>query len=116
MSSEAILVGSYDYRLVALSVFIAMIASYAALDGERRRQARLLTSLLRIAEKLESEHAQRISGVDVQISGRKAIFIIRALDGTRLDLLGLERKSGLFEKEFHLKPEFRRAQGKEKVA
>jgi two-component system, sensor histidine kinase and response regulator len=32
MSSEAILVGSYDYRLVALSVFIAMIASYAALD------------------------------------------------------------------------------------
>jgi exopolyphosphatase/guanosine-5'-triphosphate,3'-diphosphate pyrophosphatase len=91
-------------------------ASYAALDGERRRQARLLTSLLRIAEKLESEHAQRISGVDVQISGRKAIFIIRAMDGTRLDLLGLERKSGLFEKEFQLKPEFRRAQGKEKVA
>lgn len=91
-------------------------ASYAALDGERRRHARLLTSLLRIAEKLESEHAQRISGVDVQISGRKAIFIIRAMDGTRLDLLGLERKSGLFEKEFHLKPEFRRAQGKEKVA
>jgi exopolyphosphatase/guanosine-5'-triphosphate,3'-diphosphate pyrophosphatase len=91
-------------------------ASYAALDGERRRQARLLTSLLRIAEKLESEHAQRISGVDVQISGRKAIFIIRAMDGTRLDLLGLERKSGLFEKEFQLKPEVRRAQGKEKVA
>ena len=91
-------------------------ASYAALDGQRRRQARLLTSLLRIAEKLESEHAQRISGVDVQISGRKAIFIIRALDGTRLNLLGLERKSDLFEKEFHLKTEFRRAQGKEKVA
>ena len=91
-------------------------ASYAALDGERRRHARLLTSLLRIAEKLESEHAQRISGVDVQISGRKAIFVIRALDGTRLDLLGLERKSSLFEKEFHLKPEFRRAQGKDRVA
>jgi len=91
-------------------------ASYAALDGQRRRQTRLLTSLLRIAEKLESEHAQRIAGVDVQISGRKAIFVIRALDGTRLDLLGLERKSGLFEKEFQLKPEFRRAQGKEKVA
>jgi exopolyphosphatase / guanosine-5'-triphosphate,3'-diphosphate pyrophosphatase len=91
-------------------------ASYAALDGQRRRQTRLLTSLLRIAEKLESEHAQRVAGVDVQISGRKAIFIVRALDGTRLDLLGLERKSGLFEKEFQLKPEFRRAQGKEKVA
>ena len=47
-------------------------ASYAALDGERRRQVRLLTSLLRIAEKLESEHAQRVAGVDVQIAGRSA--------------------------------------------
>jgi exopolyphosphatase/guanosine-5'-triphosphate,3'-diphosphate pyrophosphatase len=91
-------------------------ASYASLDGPRRREVRLLTSLLRIAEKLESEHAQRISGVDVQIAGRRAIFLIRAIDGTRLDLAGLERKSELFEREFHLKPEFRRAQRKQKVA
>jgi exopolyphosphatase/guanosine-5'-triphosphate,3'-diphosphate pyrophosphatase len=91
-------------------------ASYAALDGERRHQMRLLTSLLRIAEKLESEHAQRVMGIDVQIAGRRAIFNIRATDGTRLDLAGLERKAELFEKEFGLKPEFRRAQGKAKVA
>jgi exopolyphosphatase / guanosine-5'-triphosphate,3'-diphosphate pyrophosphatase len=91
-------------------------ASYAALDSERRRQARLLSSLLRIAEKLESEHEQRVTGVDVQIAGRKAIFQIRASDGIRLDLAGLERKADLFEKEFHLKAEFRRAQRKEKVA
>ena len=32
-------------------------ASYAAMDDLRRRQTRVLTSLLRIAEKLESEHA-----------------------------------------------------------
>ncbi len=91
-------------------------ASYAALNSERRRQVRLLTSLLRIAEKLESDHAQRIAGVDVQISGRRAIFHIRAADGTRLDLAGLARKSDLFEREFHLKAEFRRAQRKEQVA
>jgi exopolyphosphatase/guanosine-5'-triphosphate,3'-diphosphate pyrophosphatase len=91
-------------------------ASYASLDGPRRRQLRLLTSLLRIAEKLESEHAQRVSGVDVQIAGRRAIFQIRAADGTRLDLAGLERKSDLFEREFHLKAEFRRAQRREEVA
>jgi two-component system, sensor histidine kinase and response regulator len=30
--SDLIMVGSYDYRLVALSVFIAILASYAALD------------------------------------------------------------------------------------
>jgi exopolyphosphatase/guanosine-5'-triphosphate,3'-diphosphate pyrophosphatase len=91
-------------------------ASYAALDGGRRRQVRLLTSLLRIAEKLESEHAQRISDVDVQIAGRRAIFQIRAADGTRLDLAGLARKADLFEKEFHLRAEFRRVQRKQEVA
>jgi hypothetical protein len=86
------------------------------LDGARRRQVRLLTSLLRIAEKLESEHAQRIAGVDIQIAGRRAIFQIRASEGTRLDLAGLARKADLFEKEFHLRAEFRRVQRKEKVA
>ena len=91
-------------------------ASYAAMDGGRRRHVRLLTSLLRIAEKLESEHAQRISGVDIQIAGRKAIFQISATEGTRLDLAGLARKTDLFEKEFHLRAEFRRVQRKQEVA
>ena len=91
-------------------------ASYSSLDGERRRQVRLLTSLLRIAEKLESEHAQRVAGVDVQIAGRRSVFLIRASEGTRLDIAGLERKCGLFEKEFHLRAEFRRDQRREKVA
>jgi exopolyphosphatase/guanosine-5'-triphosphate,3'-diphosphate pyrophosphatase len=90
--------------------------SYAALDGSRRRQLRMLTSLLRIAEKLESDHEQRVAGVDVQIAGHRAIFLVRVADGTRLDLAGLERKADLFQKEFHLKVEFRRVQRKEKVA
>jgi exopolyphosphatase / guanosine-5'-triphosphate,3'-diphosphate pyrophosphatase len=89
-------------------------SSYAALDGQKRRQCRLLTSLLRIAEKLESEHEQRVTGVDVQIEGHKAIFMIRAADGTRLDLAGLQRKAELFEREFHLHAEFRRVQKREK--
>jgi exopolyphosphatase/guanosine-5'-triphosphate,3'-diphosphate pyrophosphatase len=91
-------------------------ASYAALDGEHRREARVLASLLRIAERLESEHEQRANGVDVRIEGRKAIFLVNAADGTRLDIAGLERKAKLFETEFHLKAEFRRAQRKAKVA
>jgi exopolyphosphatase / guanosine-5'-triphosphate,3'-diphosphate pyrophosphatase len=90
--------------------------SYAALDGPRRRQVRLLSSLLRVAEKLESDHAQHIAGVDVHIAGRRAVFLIRAAEGSRLDLVGLARKADLFEREFHLRPEFRRAPGKEKVA
>ena len=91
-------------------------ASYSALDGAQRRQARILSSLLRIAERLESEHEQRVIGVDVRIEGRRAIFFIGAADGTRLDIAGLERKARLFETEFHLKAEFRRDQRKTKVA
>jgi exopolyphosphatase/guanosine-5'-triphosphate,3'-diphosphate pyrophosphatase len=91
-------------------------ASYAALDGPRRRQVRLLSGLLRIAEKLESDHEQRVEGVEVQIAGHKAIFAVRAGEGVRLDLAGLERKADLFEREFRLKAEFRRVQRKEKVA
>jgi PAS domain S-box-containing protein len=41
MPSEAILVGSYDYHLVALSVLIAVVASYTALDlGARVTKSR----------------------------------------------------------------------------
>jgi len=90
--------------------------AYVALEGPQRRQVRLLSSLLRIAEKLESEHAQRVAGVDVHIAGKRATFVIRASDGTRLDIAGLERKAELFSKEFHLKAEFKRAQKKAKVA
>ncbi|MGH9690707.1 MAG: HD domain-containing protein [Candidatus Acidiferrales bacterium] len=91
-------------------------ASYASLDGSRRRQVRLLISLLRIAEKLESEHAQQVSGIEVHIIGRRAIFLVRASEGTRLDVAGLQRKADLFEKEFRLNAEFRRAQRRAKVA
>ena len=113
------LAGPFTLRLPSQqSPFEALSESiiYQQLHGKAAAtiHARLLTSLLRIAEKLESDHAQRIEGVDVQISGRKAIFLIRAAEGTRLDLSGLQRKAEMFEQEFQLKPEFRRAQKKEK--
>lgn len=90
--------------------------SYAALNGEARRGVRVLASLLQIAEKLESEHRARGAALEVQIVGRKAIFLVRAAADTRLDIAGLHRKAELFEREFHLTAAFRRAQKKEKVA
>lgn len=47
MSSDVVMIGSHDYRVVALSIVIAVLGSYAALDlGERvtaaRNGARLL--------------------------------------------------------------------------
>jgi exopolyphosphatase/guanosine-5'-triphosphate,3'-diphosphate pyrophosphatase len=90
--------------------------SYAALDDEHRQEVRLLASMLRIAEKLESDHAQHITSVNVDIVGGRAVFLVCVAEGTRLDLAGLERKSELFEREFHLEAEFRRAHNGAKVA
>jgi len=37
ISTEHVLVGSYDFQLVALSVLISVVACYAALDRKLRR-------------------------------------------------------------------------------
>jgi exopolyphosphatase/guanosine-5'-triphosphate,3'-diphosphate pyrophosphatase len=89
---------------------------YASLDGPRRKQVRALTSLLRIAEKLESDHKQGVLQVDLWVEGGAAVFRIQTRNGTHLNLSGALRAAGLFEREFHLRAAFRRAHLKEKVA
>jgi exopolyphosphatase / guanosine-5'-triphosphate,3'-diphosphate pyrophosphatase len=89
--------------------------TYASLDGARREDALMLVSLLRIAEKLESEHRRMVAGVTVDVEGGQAIFRVQMQNGARLDVAGLTRKSALFEREFGLRPIFRRAPGKMKV-
>ncbi len=89
---------------------------YAALDSTRRRQLRLLTAILRIAEKLESEHRRMVAGVAVDVVRGQAIFRVQMQNGARLDVAGLTRKAALFEREFHLLPVFKRTPAKEKVA
>ena len=90
--------------------------AYASLGSARRRQLRQLTALLRIAEKLESEHRQGVSGVDVDVEGNVAFFRIHVRNGTRLNVESVARKARMFEREFHLEPVFKRAQSKIKVA
>jgi hypothetical protein len=76
----------------------------------------MLTAILRIAEKLESEHRRMVGGISVDIARGQAIFRVQMQNGARLDIAGLTRKSALFENEFHLRPVFKRAQANEKVA
>jgi exopolyphosphatase/guanosine-5'-triphosphate,3'-diphosphate pyrophosphatase len=89
---------------------------YESLDGDRRKQVRILISLLRIAEKLESDHAQAVANVNVEVDGRTAIFRLQLRNGSPVDYTGLVRKASLFERELHLKAVFRRVQWKVKVA
>lgn len=89
---------------------------YAGLDGARRKSLRQLCALLRIAEKMESDHHQGVSGVDVSIDAGVACFRVHLRNGTRLNLAGVARKAALFEREFHLETVFKRAASKIKVA
>lgn len=90
--------------------------SYESLDSARRQQLRMMTAILRIAEKLESEHRKMVGGVTVDVSRGQAVFRVQMQNGARLDSAGLSRKAALFEREFHLQPVFKRAQSKERVA
>jgi exopolyphosphatase/guanosine-5'-triphosphate,3'-diphosphate pyrophosphatase len=89
--------------------------SYTALDGDRREDARMLVALLRIAERLESEHRRMVGDVSVDVENGQAIFRVQMQNGARLDVAGLTRKAAMFEREFALRPVFRRAQSKAKA-
>jgi len=51
----------------------------------------------------------------VDVERGAAIFRVQMQNGARLDVAGLTRKSALFEREFGLRPVFRRAPGKLKI-
>jgi exopolyphosphatase/guanosine-5'-triphosphate,3'-diphosphate pyrophosphatase len=89
---------------------------YHSLDNEQRREIRMLSAILRIAEKLDDGHHAGVASVQVAIERRNVIFRIQPRPGTILNLLGLQRRAALFESEFDHKAIFRRTQLKEQVA
>lgn len=87
---------------------------YARLDRTQRQQVRLLSALLRIAEKLESDHRQAVLDVEVELARRTAVFRVWVQNGAHCDLAGVSRKAGLFEQEFHRTAVFKRVSLREK--
>jgi hypothetical protein len=74
----------------------------------------LLSALLRIAEKLESDHQQAVLHVKVELARRTALFRVWVQNGAHCDLAGVSRKAALFEREFHRTAVFKRVSLKEK--
>jgi exopolyphosphatase/guanosine-5'-triphosphate,3'-diphosphate pyrophosphatase len=89
---------------------------YHSLSNEQRREIRMLSAILRIAEKLDDGHRAGVASVQVAIERRNVIFRIQPRPGTILNLVGLQRRAALFESEFDRKAIFRRTQLKEQVA
>jgi exopolyphosphatase/guanosine-5'-triphosphate,3'-diphosphate pyrophosphatase len=83
-------------------------AVFASLSREQRKTARLLAGMLRLAERLESDHRQSISRLTVEGGPRDVRIHVEMRDASRLNLAGIERKAKLFERELNLRLSFQR--------
>jgi exopolyphosphatase/guanosine-5'-triphosphate,3'-diphosphate pyrophosphatase len=88
---------------------------FASLDRDRRKKARILTGMLRLAERLESDHHQAIAGLTVEGGPREVRVHVELRDGSRLNLAGMERKARLLERELNLRLSFHRVLVVQKV-
>ena len=83
-------------------------AVFATLTREQRKKARLLAGMLRLAERLESDHRQGISRLTVEGGPRDIRIHVEMRDASRLNLAGIERKARLLERELNLRLSFQR--------
>jgi len=81
---------------------------FATLNREQKKHARILSGMLRLAERLESDHRQGISKLTVEGGPRDARIHVELRDASRLNLAGIERKAKLLERELNLRLSFQR--------
>lgn len=82
-------------------------ARFAALSGADRDLVRRLASILRIADGLDRTHSRVVGSVRVEVLPGAAVFHAGSAGDPAADLAGAAHKSGLFERDFGLRPEFR---------
>src|ERR1019366_3063749 len=81
---------------------------FASLGRNRRKQARILAGMLRLAERLESDHRQAIARLTLEGGPRDVRIHVELRDASRLNLAGIERKARLLERELNLRLSFHR--------
>jgi exopolyphosphatase/guanosine-5'-triphosphate,3'-diphosphate pyrophosphatase len=87
-------------------------AAYAALNNTRRRQVRVLASILRIAEGLDQSHKRAVSRMEAVFGRGEVTFRVVARGDASEDLRSAERKSELFQRVFGVRVFFRQAQSR----
>lgn len=81
---------------------------FASLNRDQRKEARILAGMLRLAERLESDHSQAIAKLSVEGGPRDVRIHVELRDSSRLNLGGIERKARLLERELNLRLSFHR--------
>ena len=81
---------------------------YASLRASEQRDLRALVSILRIADRLDCDHRQTVSGVHVRETARGITLGLRMKRASELVLWEAARGAALFEKEFSRKVQLKR--------
>jgi exopolyphosphatase/guanosine-5'-triphosphate,3'-diphosphate pyrophosphatase len=81
---------------------------FSMLNREQKKHSRILSGMLRLAERLESDHRQAISKLTVEGGPRDVRIHVELRDASRLNLAGIERKAKLLERELNLRLSFQR--------
>ena len=81
---------------------------FASLNRNQRKEARVLAGMLRLAERLESDHSQAIAKLSIEGGPRDVRIHVELRDSSRLNLAGIERKARLLERELNLRLSFHR--------
>jgi exopolyphosphatase/guanosine-5'-triphosphate,3'-diphosphate pyrophosphatase len=82
--------------------------AFASLNPDLRKEARILAGMLRLAERLESDHRQAIAGLAIEGGPRDVRIHVELRDTSRLNLAGIERRARLLERELNLHLSFHR--------
>ncbi|HWP84838.1 MAG TPA: Ppx/GppA phosphatase family protein [Terriglobia bacterium] len=81
---------------------------YASLPASKQREVRLLVSLLRIADRLDSDHRQSVSGLKVRIRRGRMVLLLKMKRASELILWNVQHGGELLEEEYGLKLQARR--------
>ncbi|HVA95626.1 MAG TPA: hypothetical protein VNI36_12075 [Candidatus Dormibacteraeota bacterium] len=81
---------------------------FASLDRDHRKTARILSGMLRLAERLESDHSRAIARLAIEGGPRDVRIHVELRDNSRLNLAGIERRARLLERELNVRLSFHR--------
>jgi len=73
---------------------------YRDLNQSAREKVRMLAAILRIADGLDRAHAATVKALEVCRDGQTLTIAVQQTPGCGIDLMGAERKKGLFEAVF----------------
>ncbi|MBI2819345.1 MAG: HD domain-containing protein [Acidobacteria bacterium] len=82
---------------------------YASLSPPWQQEVRTLVAILQIADRLDSDHRQSVTGIRVRVGNRKLFLKLKMRRSSDLILWNVQHAVGIFEEEFGLRVQPERA-------